>query len=163
MNSLNFGVSPIKRSQIKIPPKTKSHRRPRYFNDPQDGSPLVSVPLVGVQTERGEALIDRADFDRLVNELAVSMNWTFNGGSVRAATRGASGCLIGIARAIVGAGAGQFVKHRNRDRTDLRRKNLKVREGGQATRNDLRLIQERAARLQRKAAINKPNQSLLAA
>jgi hypothetical protein len=122
-----------------------------HLTDPNDGTPLVLVPLAGA--ERRSALIERADYERLVTELGISPLWTLNG-QVRVALNGtASGNLIGVARIMLGAGPRQYIRHLNSDRTDLRRKNLALRRGGCARRCDLALVKKRAARVTIKPAV----------
>ena len=123
--------------------RTTPKRQPTYLQDPEDNKQIVRLPLAG---EGGNALINREDFDRLVDELGLSTNWTLNMGQVRAPLNSTKGHLIGVARALLGAGAKQYVAYVNGDRTDLRRKNLMLKRGSRAKRTDAALLLARVNR-----------------
>lgn len=91
---------------------------------------IVQVPLANAPGRF--ATLDADDFDRL-REAGVSDQWTLNGDGhgnayVRVAIR-TKGRLVSVARLIVGAPAGRVVKYYDGNRTNLRRRNLTMKEG----------------------------------
>lgn len=104
----------------------------------QSGREIVRVPLA---KNMGTAVLDAPDFERLM-ALGLSPHWYLNGtnkhGYVRAGlnTRGNG---VGVARVILGLGAGRIVKYRDGDSKNLMRSNLVVAKGA-AKRTDTMLL-----------------------
>jgi hypothetical protein len=82
-------------------------------------TPIVLVPLA---KGRGEALIDKADFDRLIS-LGISDQWHLNARAVRCNRD------LAVARLILRAGAGEHVRYRDGSPSNLRRANLYTAPG----------------------------------
>jgi hypothetical protein len=119
------------------------------------GLPVVHVPLA---KDHGAAVLDEADFDYLTKELGLTVSWCLNGNArgvyVRAGTRSVQGKLLTVARLIVGAGARQQVRYRDKDTTNLRRSNLILEAGNVAVRNDVAALIE-GQEAQRREQANK--------
>lgn len=114
------------------PAKARSRpakRRP-VIREEGPNRPLVHVPLANAPGR--VATLDAADFDRL-RAAGVSDQWTLNGDGhgnayVRVAMQ-TKGRLVSVARLVAEAPPKRIVKHRDRDRTNLRRGNLYLANG----------------------------------
>jgi hypothetical protein len=95
----------------------------------QDGREIVIVPLA---RGRGEAIVDGEDFDALA-AVGLTSSWYLNGVAghqyVRASLGDTPGNNISLARVITGAGPRQIVRYGDRNRRNLRRRNLVVQRG----------------------------------
>lgn len=110
--------------------KARAPKRQPTFTADEHGQPIVLVPLATGHTAR----VDLADWEALLLR-GVSPNWTRNtavAGFAYVRARGPGRGLVMVAREIVGARPREIVSHRNGDRTDLRRSNLKISTGGRA-------------------------------
>lgn len=111
-------------------PNSRAPKRQPTFTTDENGAPIVIVPLATGQTAR----VDLADWEALLLR-GVSPNWTRNtavNGFAYVRARAAGQNLLMVAREILGARPREIVSHRNGDRTDLRRANLKISTGGRA-------------------------------
>jgi hypothetical protein len=92
----------------------------------------LAIPL-GPQGRNGVCYIDAKDYEFLVRVLGVSENWnTAAGGYVVAPCRAAIGNRISIARTLLSCSGIHTVRYLDGSKTNLRRSNLAVREGGMA-------------------------------
>jgi hypothetical protein len=101
-------------------------------------TPIIIVPLA---KDRGEAIVDKADFDLLVS-LRVSDQWFLNGRVVRCKTGNRNN--LSVARLIMRAGDGEVVKYRDGSRLNLRRANLYTAPG-RALSRELTVLERLAA------------------
>lgn len=111
-----------------VHPLRRTRRRPAFALD-QRGEP---VALVTLANGAGTATVDRADYDRLV-ALGVSMNWVLSQTGTTATRMPAVKVRHGatmevVARLILEADPHSRVVYVGRDRTDLRRINIKLQE-----------------------------------
>lgn len=112
--------------------KEHEFRQPKHI-ELEDGD-IVIVPL-GRQGSK-HAFIDKADYDYLM-KLGLSTAWHESaGGYVAAVAHRARGNLINVARVLLNAGIGQYVRYVDGDPRNLRRSNLKLLKGGWAIRRD---------------------------
>lgn len=102
--------------------KRQAKRLPLFTTD-DGGQPIAIVPLANGRT----AMIDRGNWEALLCA-GLTPHWTCNDNGTGCAYVRAHGRdnTVTIARVITGAGRGRIVRHRNGDRTDLRRSNLYV-------------------------------------
>jgi len=111
-------------------PSARAPKRQPIFTSDENGASVVLVPLATGQTAR----VDPADWEALLLR-GISPNWTRNTagpGFAYVRARGPGRGLVMIAREVVGARPREIVSHRNGDRLDLRRSNLKLSTGGRA-------------------------------
>jgi hypothetical protein len=111
-----------------LTPRKRTRRRPAFSLD-QRGRP---VALITLANGAGIATVDRADYDRLL-ALDVSMNWVLSQTGTTAtrmpAVKVRNGATMEVvARLILEADPHSRVVYAARDRTDLRRINIKLQE-----------------------------------
>jgi hypothetical protein len=111
--------------------------------------PVVLVPLAG----GGHATLDAPDFAEL-KRIGLSTSFYLNGKDphlyVKAGLWRTKGRGVGVARIVAGAGPGQVVKYRDKDRTNLRRRNL-VLNSGCSKRDDAAIVAQDTLRKAREA------------
>ncbi|MGO4728092.1 MULTISPECIES: hypothetical protein [unclassified Inquilinus] len=108
---------------------TSTHRRRRVpdFGIDNRGRQIATVTLAN---GAGKAVLDRADFDKLVTA-GISINWSLAQTGTASNRQPAvkvnvGGRMVAVARLILNAPARSQVRYSGRDRTDLRRDNIRL-------------------------------------